>query len=133
LTSFRFAIALVVSDDLAVRPACANTRESTIGLIRRGTPKLTGIANAVREKDVNREIDQYLRSHPCVDCGESDPVVLDFDHRDGVEKIETISVLRARGRREQLFAEIAKCDVRCSNCHSRRTAMQFGWSKIVAA
>jgi len=83
-------------------------------------------------KDVNREIDEYLRSHPCVDCGESDPVVLDFDHRDGVEKIETISGLRARGRREQLFAEIAKCDVRCSNCHSRRTAMQFGWSKIVA-
>ena len=83
-------------------------------------------------KDLNREIEEYLRIHPCVDCGEADPLVLDFDHRDGVQKLETVAYLRARGDREGLLLEIDKCDVRCSNCHSRRTAKQFGWSKILA-
>ena len=83
-------------------------------------------------KDLNREIDDYLQQHPCIDCGETNPVVLDFDHRDGVEKVETIAYLRAKRDREGLLIEIAKCDVRCSNCHSRRTAKQFGWSKMLA-
>jgi hypothetical protein len=84
-------------------------------------------------RDLSREIDEYLRTHTCVDCGESDPLLLEFDHRDGVEKLETIAFLKARGNRDELFAEIRKCDVRCSNCHQRRTAKQFGWAKLLVA
>jgi len=84
-------------------------------------------------KNLNREIDEYLRTHPCVDCGEGDPLVLDFDHRDGVDKLETVAFFRAKGRRDESFAEIEKCDVRCANCHQRRTAKQFGWTKMQAA
>jgi hypothetical protein len=83
--------------------------------------------------DLLREIDEYLRVHPCVDCGESDPLVLEFDHKDGVDKLETIAFLRARGSRDELVAEIEKCEVRCSNCHQRRTAKQFGWTKLLVA
>lgn len=86
-----------------------------------------------RRGDLSREIDEYLRAHSCVDCGESDPLVLEFDHRDGANKLETIAFLRARGSRDELLTEISKCDVRCSNCHQRRTAKQFGWTKLLAA
>ena len=82
---------------------------------------------------MRRYVHQYLGAHPCVDCGETNIVVLDFDHRDGSEKIETIAWLLARGRTAELLSEIAKCEVRCANCHQRRTAAQFGWTKAKRA
>ena len=70
----------------------------------------------------------YFGEHPCIDCGESDPTTLDFDHRDGVEKLATVNALVRALNWAGLLAEIAKCDVRCANCHRRRTAAQRGWT-----
>jgi hypothetical protein len=62
----------------------------------------------------------YFKSHPCTDCGERDPVVLDFDHlRD---KEFDISYGLHYKAWEEVLAEIGKCEVVCSNCHRRRTA-----------
>ena len=73
----------------------------------------------------------YLASHPCVDCGETDPVVLQFDHRDGTMKVATIGELLNRASWKTLLDEVAKCDVRCANCHRLRTAERYGWSKQI--
>lgn len=69
----------------------------------------------------NREcVDQYLLEHPCIDCGETDLLVLEFDHvRD---KVVAVSKMIPSYALEQLRAEIAKCEVRCANCHRRKTA-----------
>jgi hypothetical protein len=72
----------------------------------------------------------YLLVHPCVDCGEKDPIVLDFDHKNSKTKSYNIAIIRRNGYSiEFLMKEIKKCEVRCSNCHRRRTAKQFNWYK----
>ena len=68
----------------------------------------------------------YLKKNPCTDCGEKDPVVLEFDHiRD---KTFAVSFL-VRYSLNRMKKEIEKCEVRCSNCHRRKTAIQFGYYK----
>ncbi|QDK03905.1 HNH endonuclease [Mycobacterium phage Lewan] len=69
---------------------------------------------------------KYLGENPCVDCGESDRVVLDLDHVRG-EKDHDVSVMVARGfSLPKIQAEVAKCEVRCANCHRRATAKRDG-------
>jgi hypothetical protein len=65
----------------------------------------------------------YLLSHPCIDCKESDPIVLDFDHQGNKFKNVTLMALQTYSL-EQLKDEISKCEVRCSNCHRRKTAKE---------
>jgi hypothetical protein len=73
----------------------------------------------------------YLHEHPCVDCGETDVVVLEFDHRR--DKTKAISVLLSLGHEwDRIREEISKCEVRCANCHRRRTARERGYYKADA-
>jgi len=72
---------------------------------------------------------EYIRGLACVDCGETDVVVLEFDHRDASAKVDSVSRLMARHAWQKVLAEIEKCEIRCSNCHRKRTAEQFGWMK----
>lgn len=93
-------------------------------------PEITARIMARRKKQVRllgMLVRNYLLEHPCVDCGESDPIVLDFDHVRG-KKVGVISLMICSATTEQrLTEEIAKCEVRCSNCHRRKTAKQFNW------
>jgi hypothetical protein len=86
------------------------------------------VARIKRYRTENRPlIREYLRAHPCVDCGETDIVVLDFDHRDPTAKKHSVTLLAAHKSWTRVVDEIGKCDVRCANCHRRRTALQFDW------
>jgi len=71
----------------------------------------------------------YLLDHPCVDCGEEDRIVLEFDHIDPSKKRRGIATLRGHSSLDKLKAEMKKCEVRCANCHRRKTAHQFGHYK----
>lgn len=92
--------------------------------IRRAIAQVSG-----RRAQNRREIYAYLKLHPCVDCGERDVMVLEFDHRDRELKWKAVAVLAMTKRWQRVLGEIGKCDVRCVNCHRRRTAQQFAWAK----
>jgi hypothetical protein len=87
------------------------------------------IAQAKERKDAlrlerNLYLLDYFADHPCVDCGETDPVVLEFDHlRD---KLFDICHDLPYRNWESILAEIEKCDVVCANCHRRREKRRAG-------
>jgi 5-methylcytosine-specific restriction endonuclease McrA len=79
-------------------------------------------ATANYQKRVDRNytfVFEYLLDHPCVDCGETDPIVLEFDHVRG-KKTKGIMQLAANSTIAKIKEEIEKCEVVCRNCHSRR-------------
>jgi hypothetical protein len=68
---------------------------------------------------------EYFEANPCADCGEVDPVVLEFDHLRNDKAFNIGEGLRYR-RWQDILDEIQKCDVVCANCHRRRTARRRG-------
>lgn len=65
-----------------------------------------------------------LRFEGCVDCGERDPVVLEFDHVGAKEA--RVAALIITATPERLKREIAQCEVRCCNCHRLVTYLRRG-------
>ncbi len=83
--------------------------------------------NDAHGERIQRLLWTYLYEHPCVDCGNKDPRVLEFDHVRG-EKTHNVSDLKSlKFGWEAILKEIEKCDVRCANCHRIKTFQQFSW------
>lgn len=89
---------------------------------------------AIRKRNTNKRrlerrqlILEYLFAHPCSDCPENDPIVLEFDHlRDKSFDISD-GLMKPL---DLLLEELDKCEVVCANCHKRRTAKRAGdWYK----
>jgi hypothetical protein len=94
------------------------------------------VANAKRHKQARAveragRLIEIFNEHPCVDCGETDPLVLEFDH------VEAKSFNISKGLRDHnwdvVLDEIARCEVVCANCHRRRTALRAGFARAVVA
>lgn len=59
-----------------------------------------------------------LKAHPCVDCDvQYPPPVMEFDHVRGTKKFP---ISAANLARKDLVEELAKCELRCANCHRMR-------------
>lgn len=74
---------------------------------------------------------EYFKKNPCVDCGDTRPVVLEFDHRDPKTKEYNVAELLQNAYPwEKIKKEIDKCDVRCANCHQRKTSIGNNYYKV---
>ncbi len=85
----------------------------------------------VRKREEARHyVYSYLSSHPCVDCSETDPTVLTFDHVRGSKKMNISQMVNQGYSLEALQKEIDKCVVRCANCHMRIEKQRRGTKYI---
>ena len=69
---------------------------------------------------------QYLLTHPCVQCGEADPRVLEFHHV-GQKDMEITRMVGGGWSVKRIQEEIGKCQVLCANCHRKITVEERGW------
>ena len=60
----------------------------------------------------------------CVDCGSSNPTLLEFDHKSQAEKSFTITTKLGSSSWKSLKEELDKCQLRCIPCHGHVTAFQ---------
>jgi len=65
----------------------------------------------------------FFLGNPCVQCGETNPIVLELDHLG--DKKYCISEIIFSHTWESIQKEMKKCQVLCSNCHKKKTAKDF--------
>ena len=90
------------------------------------------IQNVTDHKKADRErarifVAEYLSTHPCVDCAESNPVDLEFDHVRGKKTKAIASLIRDGVTLDRIKKEIELCEMRCANCHRKKTAKERGF------
>ena len=66
-------------------------------------------------------VSNHLKEHPCVDCGEYNILVLEFDHVRGKKRKCVANLVGSAVSLATMQKEIDKCDVRCANCHRKKT------------
>jgi hypothetical protein len=106
---------------------CSRKRNTTYYKDNKQTQIIAINKGRRNRKERNRSfVFDYLMKNPCIDCGETDPRVLEFDHRG--DKLANISdLMKSVTSLEKIEDEINKCDVRCANCHRRKTSIDQGW------
>jgi hypothetical protein len=100
-------------------------------LPRRSGPSSPAIERAEEQRIAAAQeyVLQALRDSTCADCGQRDPIVLEFDHV-GEKQCEIATLVRRGVTLARLAAEMSRCEVVCANCHRRRTAMRAGWRRL---
>jgi hypothetical protein len=76
---------------------------------------------AMMRSKIEQFIADYLFKNPCVSCGETDILTLEFDHCKGKKSFAICTAISRAYSLERIKVELEKCQVLCSNCHSRKT------------
>jgi hypothetical protein len=83
------------------------------------------VKHKTKNLDVRKYVFDYLKTHPCVDCGESNVLALEFDHLHS-KKFDIGTALGGNTKiASRVKEEIKKCVVRCSTCHRIKTHMEI--------
>jgi hypothetical protein len=72
-----------------------------------------------KREEARQFVDDYKRTHPCVDYGNPDPESLTFDHVRGTKKMTIANMVNLGYSIKALQVEIDKCEIRCWTCHMR--------------
>lgn len=90
----------------------------------------TSLTGKTKIEAVRAMVREHLQANGCVDCPESDWRCLQFDHRERETKSFSIAAALSNPGHYTLIRvanEMGKCDVRCANCHQKRTIIQRGY------
>ena len=60
----------------------------------------------------------YTLKTPCIVCGESEPVAIDFHHTGEDDKFGDATWMRGQNK-QTIMEEVAKCVCLCANCHRK--------------
>lgn len=100
---------------------CVNCHKKETYARQRINKRRTFLINPNKVPEKQRYIYQNLVDHGCIDCKNKDLDVLEFDHVNG-SKILSIGIMAQQNfSLKQIDEEIAKCEVRCGNCHRKKT------------
>ena len=87
------------------KPSTAFYRDSTKARGHATRCKTCTLQRDAARREHNRAtVLAYLVEHPCVDCGETDPRVLEFDHL--ADKVANVSNMIQKGSLKALISEI---------------------------
>ena len=67
---------------------------------------------------------EYLKKNPCNHCGETNLMVLEFDHCSGSKDFNISTGLQLGFSVAVLKKEVQKCQVLCANCHAIKTQVE---------
>ncbi len=74
----------------------------------------------INKKEIRDWIKRYKEGQSCKFCNESNPIVLEFHHKNKKDKVMTVSKMVSLGYNIDLIKlEMSKCVVLCSNCHKK--------------
>lgn len=80
---------------------------------------------SIVEGNRNR-IHTYLSTHPCIDCGNTDIHALKFDYVQETKGKSIVQQMHDAVSWSIIENEIAKCEVRCANCHRIKSCERGG-------
>lgn len=78
------------------------------------------LENLREHKRKTKDFLEFRKAFKCADCGNNNPVVIQFHHLDPNTKDSTVSSLFRKKDKSKFYAELEKCIPLCCNCHTIR-------------